>query len=216
MKKYIELIRSNETVNRILAEYGSQLKKIALVGVLVVAVLLAFAFKSADTSATIVDDSREAVAAESEVATIFVDIGGAVNNPMLAELPEGSRVEDAIVAAGGIRNDADLTNINRADFLEDGEKIYIPILPVSEGDTIEGGDNAAASASAGTAGTGKVNINTADSTALQTLNGVGPATAEKIIDYRNSNGRFKKTEDLKNVSGIGDKTYEKLKDDITI
>ena len=208
MKKYIELIRSNETVNRILAEYGSQLKKIALVGVLVVAVLLVFAFKSADTSATIVDDSREAVAAESEVATIFVDIGGAVNNPMLAELPEGSRVEDAIVAAGGIRNDADLTNINRADFLEDGEKIYIPILPVIEGDTIEGGDNAAASASVGTAGTGKVNINTADSTALQTLNGVGPATAEKIIDYRNSNGRFKKTEDLKNVSGIGDKTYE--------
>ena len=216
MKKYIELIRSNETVNRILAEYGSQLKKIALVGVLVVAVLLAFAFKSADTSATIVDDSREAVAAESEVATIFVDIGGAVNNPMLAELPEGSRVEDAIVAAGGIRNDADLTNINRADFLEDGEKIYIPILPVVEGDTVEAGDNAAASTSAGTAGTGKVNINTADSTALQTLNGVGPATAEKIIDYRNSNGRFKKTEDLKNVSGIGDKTYEKLKDDITI
>ena len=61
-----------------------------------------------------------------------------------------------------------------------------------------------------------MNINTADSTTLQTLNGVGPATAEKIIDYRSDNGNFRRPEDLKNVSGIGDKTYEKLKDYITI
>ncbi len=65
-------------------------------------------------------------------------------------------------------------------------------------------------------GSNKININTADSTQLQELNGVGPATAEKIIDYRKQNGRFQSIEDIKNVSGIGDKTYEKLKDHIRV
>ena len=63
---------------------------------------------------------------------------------------------------------------------------------------------------------GKININTADSTQLQEITGIGPATAQKIIDYRTSNGRFKSIEDIKNVSGIGDKTFEKMKDQITV
>ena len=148
-----------------------------------------------------------------------MDIGGAVNAPMLVELPEGSRVEDAIIAAGGLAEDADLSSINRAEFLEDGEKIYIPALVKdANGDVISSEEltsQGAAFSVAGSSANGKVNINTADSTTLQTLNGVGPATAQKIIDYRTSNGRFIEAEDLKNVSGIGDKTYEKLKDFIT-
>ena len=147
-----------------------------------------------------------------------MDIGGAVKNPMLAELPDGSRVDDAIQAAGGLKQEADMSSINRAEFLLDGQKIYIPSLAMdADGNVIEGA--AASGASDGTNGvssSGKVNINTADSTQLQTLNGVGPATAQKIIDYRQSNGSFSSVEDIKNVSGIGDKTFEKLKDSITI
>ena len=232
MKNFFELLKANETVNRFVSENGAQLKKIAVVAVLIVAVLAVFTIKSSTTTAVIDDVEETAATEETTDVLICVDIGGAVQTPMLAELPEGSRVEDAINAAGGITEKADLSSINRADFLEDGEKIYIPekvALTSVQGESAGGGDasdNAAAaaassspaagaSADAGVTG-GKVNINSADSTALQTLNGVGPATAQKIIDYRNSNGRFKSPEDIKNVSGIGDKTYEKLKDYITI
>ena len=117
-----------------------------------------------------------------------------------------------------------MTNINRAEFLVDGQKIYIPSYALDEdGNIIEGsadGESVSGSGTSSATGaidpSGKVNINTADSTQLQTLNGVGPATAQKIIDYRDSSGRFTTIEDLKNVSGIGDKTFEKLKDYICV
>ncbi len=161
--------------------------------------------------------------------SVFVDIGGAVVEPRLAELPSGSRVEDAINAAGGLTEDADMTLINRAELLTDGEKIYIP----THEETAEGigNDGSAAGQSsaptggsdggkAGNGGNGsisgeqKININTADSTQLQTLSGIGPVTAQKIIDYRENHGRFDSIEDIKNVSGIGEKTFEKLKNSI--
>jgi len=159
---------------------------------------------------------------EFEPMSIYVDVSGAVNKPSVIALSEGSRVIDAIEAAGGLKDDADLTGINRAEILEDGAYLYVPtekevaddlvgsaIQGVggsgSIGSTSEGGNSGNAYSNQG-----KININTADSNTLQQLNGVGPATAEKIIDYRNSNGRFKKIEDLKNVSGIGDKTFEKM------
>ena len=112
-----------------------------------------------------------------------------------------------------------MSSINRAEFLLDGQKIYIPSLAMDEdGNIIEAAPSAGAADASGSSGTvsGKVNINTAGSEQLQTLNGVGPATAQKIIDYRQSNGSFSSVEDIKNVSGIGDKTFEKLKDSITI
>ena len=155
---------------------------------------------------------------------VYVDIGGAVKHPMLAELPSGSRVEDAIEAAGGLKKDADMTSVNRAQILTDGEKVYIP----EEGEGTEGtgsggSGSGSGAASAGGSGaemvgisSGRININTADVTLLQQLTGVGPVTAQKIVDYREENGKFQSIEDLKNVSGIGDKTFEKMKDDITI
>ncbi|MCI7393157.1 MAG: helix-hairpin-helix domain-containing protein [Lentihominibacter sp.] len=208
MKRLMEIIGDREKLTRFIRENETQLKRIGIVALLVIAGFAAFAINGSSDGAEVVEGETEAQTEVQETSTIFVDIGGAVNTPMLAELPENSRVEDAIRAAGGLTEDADLSGINRAEFLEDGEKVYIPCLDEEAGRVTGLSQQEEAS--------GKVNINTADSTTLQTLNGVGPATAEKIIDYRSDNGSFRRPEDLKNVSGIGDKTYEKLKDYITI
>ena len=158
--------------------------------------------------------------AVDEEIMIMVDVAGAVTNPTVVELPEGSRVFEAIEKAGGLTKDADTGPINRAELLTDGQKIYIPTKQEIK-ESQNGQPSAAAQYSTGTYNTGgsqskPININTADSATLQQLSGVGPATAEKIIDYRNNNGKFKTIEDIKNVSGIGEKTYEKFKDKITI
>lgn len=215
MDKILKLFDSNPKIRKLILDYQDQIKKIAIIAILIVGLFAVFVVTS-DKGGNPIPEEVNAKS-EAVAATIFVDIGGEVTNPMLAELPEGSRVENAIQAAGGITEDADLTNINRAEFLEDGEKIYIPakIDGDSSSADINSEDSAAASTS-NAASAGKVNINTADSAGLQILNGVGPATAQKIIDYRTSSGRFKTIEDLKNVSGIGDKTFEKLKDYICV
>lgn len=152
------------------------------------------------------------VSEESE-EFIIVDVSGAVENPQVVQLKANSRVADAIAAAGGLTKKADLSQINQAAFLEDGEKVYIP----EKGESVESSE----SVSYGTGGTmaesaSKIDLNTATSEQLQTLNGVGPATAEKILQYRSQNGYFKSIEEIKNVDGIGDKTYEKLKDYIKV
>ncbi|MDR0518952.1 MAG: helix-hairpin-helix domain-containing protein [Clostridiales Family XIII bacterium] len=169
---------------------------------------------------------------------IFVDVAGAVKLPDVYELGAGSRVNEAIAAAGGLTEAADTRYLNRAVALNDGDRIYVPTkkevesgepIPASAGmDAGAQGSPTAANGSgtannAGASGTAnnaaadsKVNINTADSAALQTLNGVGPATAQKIMDYRAQHGNFAKIEDIKNVSGIGEKTFEKLRDYITV
>ncbi len=155
-----------------------------------------------------------------EEATIMVDVAGAVVNPSVVELPEGSRVFEAIEKAGGLAKDADTGLINRAETLFDGEKIYIPTKQEVK-DNLNGRPPATVQYTTGVSNTGSsqsklININTADSETLQQLTGVGPVTAGKIIDYRNSNGKFESVEDIKNVSGIGEKTFEKFKDQITI
>ena len=164
---------------------------------------------------------------------VYVDIGGAVKQPMLAELPTGSRVEDAIQAAGGLTKKADLSQINRAQVLTDGEKVYIP----EKGETGDLSSGAGGGGSGGSSGSGandssgggetgtpgavgmsggKININTADVILLQQLTGVGPVTAQKIIEYREANGSFGSIEEIRNVSGIGEKTFEKMKGEITV
>ncbi|MDD6310625.1 MAG: helix-hairpin-helix domain-containing protein [Firmicutes bacterium] len=192
---------------------NDKFKKALAIGVLVIVAFAVFAFQQESRGAELAyEEGGEVIASESvseeNAGEIYVDIGGAVNNPMLARLPAGSRVENAIEAAGGITDNADMTSINRAEFVEDGQKIFIPeLMTDDEGNVVS---------TSAEEFSGKVNINSADSSQLETLTGVGPSTAQKIIDYRNQNGRFSKIEDLKNVSGIGDKTFEKLKDDITI
>lgn len=154
---------------------------------------------------------------EEDTGYIIVDISGEVVNPMVIELPAGSRIQDAISGAGGLTKNADISTVNRAEKLEDGTKILIP----SKNETSDGNISSSESSS-GSASTNikennnRVNINKADSEELRTLDGVGPAMAERIITYRNENGSFKTIEDLKNVSGIGDKTFEKLKNNICV
>lgn len=147
-----------------------------------------------------------------ESGFIIVDISGAVRTPMVIKLPEGSRIDDAINGAGGLTDKADISEVNRAQILEDGQKILIPEKNADQG----GKQISSGSAVTDTISNEKVNINTADADLLETITGVGPATAEKIIRYRNSEGPFRKIEDIQNVSGIGSKTFEKMKDEITV
>ena len=191
------------------------LLKVAAAALLVVAAFFVFVL-TGDEEESLAEETNVVTESEPKTTMIMVDIGGAVNDPMVAELEEGSRVEDAINAAGGVTEDADLTEINRAAFLEDGDKILIPEKQDVALNDISNATDGSGKGSYTPYSDGKININTAGSEELQTLDGVGPVTAEKIIDYRESNGRFKDIEDIKNVSGIGEKTFEKLKDDIRI
>lgn len=153
--------------------------------------------------------------------TIIVDVGGAVNNPGIVELPEGSRVYQAIEKAGGVTRDGDLDQINQAILLNDCDKLYIPTKEEGN-DQILASNNppqgvGLVSRNASSQNQeGKVNINTASQQELETLNGIGPVTANKIIDYRASNGRFDTIENIMEVPGIGEKTYAGFKDKICI
>ena len=151
-----------------------------------------------------------------EPSTVVVDVSGAVVQPGVVELPEGARVNDAIEAAGGLAADADASTINRAEKLTDGVKVYVPRVG-EEVPAVSGG--AAGGADAGSAGTGAtalVNINSAGIDELDTLPGVGPSTAQAILDDRTQNGPFASVEDIMRVSGIGEKKFEKLKDLICV
>jgi competence protein ComEA len=146
-------------------------------------------------------------------APIVVHITGAVPRPGVYALPQGARVQDAISAAGGFLADADKTGINLARLLEDGERLDIPFGGGGSDFVIQ----PASTASAGGTGTTElIDINTASQAELETLPGIGPTTAQKIIAYRTENGPFQTTEDIINVSGIGPGTYERIKDLITV
>lgn len=215
MKKLMEFLGDRREISRFLREHKEVLKKAGIVVLVIVLGLVVSMFKNGGQEEANAQAEEATVSTEETAAMIYVDVGGEVKDPSVVELPDGSRVTDAITAAGGLTEQADLTDINRAAFVSDGEKIYIP-SQVSELE--DDGLSAGEGGGGGTAKSsdGRININTADSTQLQELTGVGPATAEKIIDYRKQNGRFQSIEDIKNVSGIGDKTYEKLKDHIKV
>lgn len=151
------------------------------------------------------------------VNKIFIDIAGAVNLPDVYELPEGCRLQEAIERAGGFSEEADdnyiAQNLNLAQVLEDGEKIYIPKqgepLSVPSGESASGGTG---QGSVEGEITGKININTATSSELESLPGIGSVRAKQIIEGR----PYKTIEEIQKVSGIGPKTFEKLKDKIRV
>jgi competence protein ComEA len=141
---------------------------------------------------------------------VVVYITGAVPRPGVYALPKNARVQDAISAAGGFLAEAEKSQINLAALVEDGEKLDIPYI---EGASPVLGTPIPVIV---TSTTELVNINTATLEQLDTLPGVGPTTAQRIIDYREQNGPFINTEDIINVQGIGTGTYERIKDLITV
>lgn len=159
--------------------------------------------KRGETSEDVDEDDEE-----PQATLVTVDVDGAVAQPNVIQLPEGSRVQDAIEACGGLAADADVSGINRASLLQDGQKIYVPKagevsqVPGAAGDVATGGT--------------LVNINIATVEELDGLPGVGEATAQAIVDDREANGAFASIEDLMRVSGIGEKKFEKLRDLICV
>ncbi|MGI6130020.1 MAG: helix-hairpin-helix domain-containing protein [bacterium] len=146
---------------------------------------------------------------ESGPQEIVIHVAGAVEKSGVYHLFVGDRVVDAITAAGGADAEADLDAINLAQPLIDGQKVWIPRV----GEEPTGQYNGVSSTMGDS---GKVNINTGDLTELQILSGIGPSLAQRIIDYRTNNGPFRQIEDIQNVSGIGSKRFEQLKDYITV
>ncbi|MFC7480743.1 helix-hairpin-helix domain-containing protein [Luedemannella flava] len=141
---------------------------------------------------------------------IVVSVAGRVRRPGLVRLPAGARVADALEAAGGALPGTDLTYLNLARKVADGELVVVGVTP-PPGVAIEGGGG---SAGAGAAA-GPVNLNTATIAQLQTLPGVGPVLAQRILDYRTAHGGFRSVGDLRQVSGIGDTRFAQLKDLVT-
>lgn len=149
----------------------------------------------------------------SAAAEVYVDVDGAVVSPGVYRLKDGARVAQAIDAAGGLAPEADVTGLNRASKVVDGQKIHVPTVGEQQASIAEVGVDGGASASSGVSGaTGLVNINTASAAELQTLSGIGPSMAQSIIDERTKNGAFASVDDLMRVSGIGEKKLAKIKD----
>ncbi|WP_285395113.1 helix-hairpin-helix domain-containing protein [Lysinibacillus sp. fls2-241-R2A-57] len=204
-------------------------KSMLFPGILVIGGLCYFFFSSSDSSPPqeelietiqpMKQHEIEEPVDEAVIQQVFVDIKGAVMYPGVYELQPDQRIIDVVQLAGGYTQDADTQLINHAQKVQDEMVIYIPvkgekldeitsnILTMPTSGTSQG-DNGMKDQ--------KVNLNKADEATLTTLTGIGPSKAQSIISYREENGDFKTIEDLKKVSGIGEKTFEKLKDFITV
>lgn len=184
------------------------------------------------TSDVDIDNGSEAVSdKEMQQAMIYVDVCGAVANPGVFQLAAGSRVFQAIEAAGGYLPEAALTCVNRAGVLTDGQQLYILTQEEMERQGLDPAEMSGVSDGQmnGSAGTGqntemtaqvqqdnRININTADEAQLTTLTGIGATRAQAIIAYREENGPFAAIEDIMNVQGIKEGTFAKIKDEIVV
>lgn len=173
--------------------------------------------ESAPISTLSITAATPSAASTPEPATdpVFVHIDGAVVAPGVYEMT-GSlpRVNDAVMAAGGLAGDADTSALNLAAVLSDGEKIYVP----RQGEVVAGqaSSGAASGSYVGASSSGVININTATAEELDSLPGIGPSTAAAIVGDRERNGPFASPEDLMRVSGIGEGKFSKLKDQIRV
>jgi len=151
---------------------------------------------------------ERAEALPEAAAAITVYVSGAVVRPGVVTLADGARIEQAVTACGGVLPTADMGAVNLAQLLKDGMQVRVPE---------KAGQGSASAVAAQTAGKDdRVNINTADEKALDTLPGIGPAMAKRIVEYRTTNGAFQSLEELKKVRGIGEAKYEKLKDRVAL
>lgn len=153
-----------------------------------------------------------------EAKKIVIHITGCVRNTGIVEVDESSRIIDVIEKAGGLTEEADISKVNLAYIVKDAQKIYIPsILDEKEIEYVstENGDNVIIEDKM-KGKTSKININKANQTELEQIPGIGPSTALKIINYRKENGEFNSIEELKEISGIGDKKFNEIKENIEV
>ena len=225
-------------------EFGRKYKYLILSGVVILMMIIAgvMVYLFGDKKEEVVEDvikeevavvePKEEVLEEEKEESITIDIKGEVKTPGVYELPLNSRVIDAINISGGLTNKADTSDINLSKILKDENVIVISnkysnqttkytkkeTLVVNNASTSK--DNVVSSSNSSDTNTNKTNdkvsINTATKEQLMNLNGIGESKANDIIAYRNQNGLFKSIEDIKKISGIGDKLFDKIKDHITI
>lgn len=191
---------------------------LGLMGVFLLGVgILATVFLSAKKDSASIEIIS--ASASSSSTNILVHVSGAVEKPGLYQLNPEARVNDALIAAGGLSVQADRDwfnkTVNLAQKLSDGIKLYIPFKD-EQVNYQENLESAKQNSIFIQETNGKININIASVSELETLPGIGPAFSQRIIDYRNTNGPFAKIEDIMKVSGIGEKTFAKFKDKITI
>lgn len=192
----------------------------------IIAVVLSIGFMawgSFTSSGIVVEHSEKSPQSQeyesSSSQLIYVHIAGEVSNPGMYELKHDARVSDAIDVAGGLTESADQLSINLARQVTDGEQIVVQTYIEAEpgnSESTDASDSGLPSSSNTEVLSSKVNINTASASELITLDGIGESTAAKIIAYRQANGSFASIEEIKKVSGIGDRKYEAIKDRITV
>lgn len=206
-------------INNLIAKYG---KRVLLPSVLCVAGFIVFIMLQREESSSfeliteaepVQPEPQEELQEKKEAARVLVDVKGAVSYPGVYTLTDEDRVVDAITAAGGYVEGADSSLINHAQKLQDEMVIYIPVKGEQTEAVVQ---NIAVKSPGSQSEDAKININTADETQLTTLPGIGPAKAKAIISHREEQGTFQTVNGLKEVSGIGDKTFEQLKDLIDI
>ncbi|MBR6034334.1 MAG: helix-hairpin-helix domain-containing protein [Clostridia bacterium] len=194
-------------------------QKIVFIGMLIIMVIvIAYYFLAGEETEYVAIENDE-ITEETNIREqneIVVHITGSVAQEGIVKLKEGARIVDAIEEAGGATSDANLKDVNLAYKLKDGQKLYIPsniddneniTIVSTKGDgvvDVTKGDN------------DKININEATQSELETLSGIGPSMAKKIIEYREKNGSFSSIDDIKNVPGIGDSKFEAIKDNIEV
>ncbi len=209
------VIKIKDALNGLVRDKRTLVKLLTVALILLLAVFMrVYNAEKSDVTIESADPAEELESSdESEAVTqiLFVDIGGAVEEPGVYQAAPGTRLYEVIEMAGGLTEDADTDSVNRASFVEDGQKIIIP----EKGSGNTEGTSSASPAASSNAGTGLININTASADELKTLNGIGDAMAGRIIEFRSANP-FKSIEDIMSVEGIGSKTYEKIKDQITV
>ena len=204
---------------------NKQKKIVIIVGIIIIIGILYFIYNGIDKKSTdqidnnmlsIENNTKEN---EGSKELVIVHITGAVKTPGIVKLPEGARIEDAIDKAGGLTEDADISDVNLAYVLEDGIKIKIPTISEEKNEEIiinSSGEGIVEKEISNNSENKIININKANETDLQTLPGIGASLAGRIVEYRNSNGKFNEIEDIKNVSGIGASKYENIKNLICV
>lgn len=202
-------------------------KKIVIIIVVLATILIGWKFfdskkfkdfNEEDVIVSNITESKIKSENEEEDEMMAIHVTGEVNNPGVVKLKEGSRMEDLIKAAGGLTENADLSNVNLAFVVEDGMKVRIPSINDEDENFItkENGKGVIVSEEVESNLEDKININTASEIELEELPGIGASIASRIIEYRNKNGKFKNVEDIKNVAGIGESKFDKIKDLIKV